>query len=1260
LVAFSTAAALSAVPAALAGGTTQTVTYTAGTPGTEYYAQFSWTVTNVTAKGTFVDGSPWVKVDPGAQLIAVSPMSERRATSSGFLVTINGSAKNPRMQAYYNPDTLDAFVAGKQLFDQRRIFLGNPTSQAALDATFDFAANVGAPNASTGTISPVPLVAGDVVVTAKSRWIASLPGTWQTSGTLPHVGGGRRTAIDRFGVLTVVAAAPTTASFRPPMQWILGSEATRPAPIPVSSVITNESALMHPASSTHAGVSLLLTGPTFHDGDGMLYQSSHAQHAISADPNRQGSITYGASMGSTVLRAVLLAATDSSVDPATRVTFRNRLIQYGIDCFGATMCLGRTRAGAGQRAAELKPWVMLAGWWLNRPEYKNPYQAIRNLYTGRAIAALDDVSIGSMLFHDDCVARQVVGGIGLGSPYHQVWGPAATYAITSAANDTSVALIDAGTIFGNFGRLNINGAIQHPDIHAKDPGCYYGCYLRIEGGAGAGGTVYRVIEVGNVNGGIGNYIKVDRPWQHGMPGPTSIVRMFPFQNGDFAPGLTSDNGRWYYSTNAQNPGTTRWDSFSPVANAYARVSYKALIAPYAALKRLADTTGDKSYIRGATWNMLAEYIGGTGVSLVSGAVAGSTPDSDRILNQMWGTYRQASLRAAELSAVRNWIGYNGTPTGFGYVDRSRLPGTVSNETAIASITPCGSAGLLTVGTQPIETSPGEELAVSAGCVIHSVGWYVYTSAASGTVTIDTSEGAAFDTRLAVVSDCEGSMLYGCNDNVGGPGGSWSSVSFNAAAGQSYYVAVGSASPDEFGTVMLSIASPIGGNGGDDDDGDDDDGDDDDGDDDGDDDDGDDEGDDHDADDDPFTDDDGSGYSPCEMAPQVGEGATTIVIEGGFDFDLPSGCQGGSDGFNRLRNPSIFRFVPSEGGMYVASLCGGTTVDTRLVILAGCGSSEVLACSDDAPGCGDASEAMFEAFTGVEYLIVVGSKDEDDTGAALLSLSRAGENADARRLLVAVGSSSLPNPSGTPTLTGIKTHDVVLRDETAGTWSMYLDGSDVGLGAWGIDGLARLADGSLVMSFDKDVTLPGLIGGPSGTSVHRCDLVRFVPTSTGWNTAGQWHFWFDGSDVGLDTANEDIDAVDVLANGDVIISTKSKATVPGFTNFTPNGLLRFTPSSMGAATAGSWQIHLDGLDVGLTSGKENLDAVQVGAGGRISLSTTGNFEVAGLDGRGGDAFDFFPVTLGQFTSGSFASHFIAANAGMGSSGKLNAIAELPQP
>jgi len=349
-------ALLSAAPA-MAAGTTQTVTYTVGTPGTQFHNTFSWTVTNVLSQGTFADGSPWVRVATGSQLIAVSPRSEYRTTSTGFTVAVNGSAKNPRMQMYIDPQTLAPVTVGKQLFDGRRIFLNGPTSQAAIDATFDFAANIGMPNPSTGQITPVPVVPGDVIVTASSRWVPSRPGTWSASGALPHVDAGRRTAIDRFGVLTVLATAPTVPSFRPPLQWRPGYEASRPAPIPVSSVIANEAPLLYSGGVDHTNVGLLLTSPAFHEGHGILYQSSQAQYALSADPNRQGTIVYGANQSKIVLETVMFAATDSSLDAATRTTARNRLIQYGIDSYGAAISLGNTcgRRPASRRAEAVAP-----------------------------------------------------------------------------------------------------------------------------------------------------------------------------------------------------------------------------------------------------------------------------------------------------------------------------------------------------------------------------------------------------------------------------------------------------------------------------------------------------------------------------------------------------------------------------------------------------------------------------------------------------------------------------------------------------------------------------------------------------------------------------------------------------------------------------------------------------------------------------------------------------------------------------------------
>lgn len=1216
-VALSTAIAAPA----RAAGVTDTVTYSVGTPGTPYHAQFSWTVTNVLGKGTFADGSPWVRVAAGSQLIAVSPMSERRATADGFLVTINGSAKNPRMQAHYNPATLEVFAPSKQLFDSRRIFLSGPSSQAALDATFDFASDIGAANPATGAITPVPLVPGDVVVTAKSEWNAAGAGGWGGGGSLPQVTSGRRTAIDRFGVLTVLATAPTVPSFRPPMQWILGAESSRPAPIPVSSVIANESALLHASAGSYPYVDRLLTSPTFFDGSGILYQSSHAQYAFSAAPERQGSITYGGNMAVAVLRDVLFAATDSGIAPASRIAARNKLIQYGIDCHGAAMSLGRTSAGAGQRAAEMKPWIMLAGWWLNRADLKDPYQSVRNLHAGTAIAALGDVEIGRMLFHDDFVARQVVSGLALGGPYHQLWGPGQAHQVSSASTAAAARLMDCGEISGAFGRIDLTGAAVHPSEHARRPDTYFGCSLRIEGGAGAGSTVYRVVEVGNVGGAFGGFIKVDRPWQHGFPDATSLVRMFPFRNGDFAPGLTEDLGRWYYSTNGQR-SQQAVDAFSPVANAYARISFKSLLVPHAALKRLALVTGSDVYLRGATWNMLAESVGGTGLAPTGGQMAGSLPDAERLSNQIWSRYPHAGLRSAELAVVNAWLGHDGTPSGYGYIDRGRMPGADPNSDGV--LRTCDQAMDLADGSWTVATGPGEPLAVSAGCILHSVAWFAYTAADSGVVTVDTLDGAEFDTRIAVVSDCEASVLHACNDNAAGAVGGASAVSFPAVAGGRYLIALGSGDPAVHGIAKLSVSGP-GAPGGEIDPG--------------------------------YGHGEELGYLPCELAPTVQPGLHEIFIEPGLDFEVYPSCLDAGGTFNQIFNPVLLRFRPDHPGRFVATTCDGTLADTRIVVVEGCDTGIVVACNDDGPDCWGRSEVTFDVEAGVEYILIIGSKTADDAGPGMLNLHEIPVAQAPRRMYMTVGIAGIAFPGGS--LTGLKPHDIIMLDQVTGQWSMAVDGSDVGLGStWVIDALEALPDGSFVVSFTANVYLPGLVGGPDGTLVNRCDLVRFIPTSTGWNTVGSWEFWFDGSDVGLTTTNEDIDAVDVLADGSVLISTKSTMSVTGFTNIAGHTVLRFVPTSLGAVTAGSWQWYLDSRDVGLIGTTENIDAITVRPDGRITLSTTGLFQVTGAEGTGGDAFDFIPDALGSFTAGWFSLWFDGSASGFGASEKLHSLAEAP--
>jgi len=72
----------------------------------------------------------------------------------------------------------------------------------------------------------------------------------------------------------------------------------------------------------------------------------------------------------------------------------------------------------------------------------------------------------------------------------------------------------------------------------------------------------------------------------------------------------------------------------------------------------------------------------------------------------------------------------------------------------------------------------------------------------------------------------------------------------------------------------------------------------------------------------------------------------------------------------------------------------------------------------------------------------------------------------------------------------------------------------------IDAFALAPDGKLVMSFTQPAGVPGIVG-----TVDDSDLVKFNATSLGATTAGTFQRYFDGSDVGLTTDAEDIDALD---------------------------------------------------------------------------------------------------------------------------------------
>lgn len=199
----------------------------------------------------------------------------------------------------------------------------------------------------------------------------------------------------------------------------------------------------------------------------------------------------------------------------------------------------------------------------------------------------------------------------------------------------------------------------------------------------------------------------------------------------------------------------------------------------------------------------------------------------------------------------------------------------------------------------------------------------------------------------------------------------------------------------------------------------------------------------------------------------------------------------------------------------------------------------------------------------------------------------------------------------------KDEDILAFDRQARRWQIYFDGSDVGLSSADIDAFAILKDGSLLFSFITGTKVPGL------GNVDDSDLVRFIPRTLGAQTEGAFELYFDGSDVGLTTDNEDIDALNVAADGRLIISTRGAYSVPGLAG-DDTDLFAFTPQHLGTETKGAWTRYFKGSDQGFNPrSSENISSVSLNEANPnatgLYLTTLGRYEVNGLSGDGNDIF-----------------------------------------
>ena len=166
----------------------------------------------------------------------------------------------------------------------------------------------------------------------------------------------------------------------------------------------------------------------------------------------------------------------------------------------------------------------------------------------------------------------------------------------------------------------------------------------------------------------------------------------------------------------------------------------------------------------------------------------------------------------------------------------------------------------------------------------------------------------------------------------------------------------------------------------------------------------------------------------------------------------------------------------------------------------------------------------------------------------------------------------------------------------------------------------------------------------GVAVANEDIVSY-------DGAGRFSVAFDGSDMKLSPFR--IDAFSWLDSDTLLLSVDADRTdiLPGMTApVDDSDIVRFDATSLGATTAGSFSMYLDGSDIGLTTTDADIDGLELLPSGQIAISTTGTVSVSGVSARDEDLLAFSPSTLGSNTSGSFALFFDGSDVGLGDSGE----------
>ena len=242
------------------------------------------------------------------------------------------------------------------------------------------------------------------------------------------------------------------------------------------------------------------------------------------------------------------------------------------------------------------------------------------------------------------------------------------------------------------------------------------------------------------------------------------------------------------------------------------------------------------------------------------------------------------------------------------------------------------------------------------------------------------------------------------------------------------------------------------------------------------------------------------------------------------------------------------------------------------------------------------------------------------------------------------------------LGAVRDEDIVGYIEATGNYVRVFDGSDVGIpNNVEIDGFDILEDGSILMSFQRPTTIPGV------GAVDDSDILLFTPTAPnglGATTSGTFSMFLDGSTVGLTSSGEDIDGLQLFESDKLLISTRGNVSVSGASGSDEDIMLFEMSDANDPSLGGTWSRYFDGSTMFLNDGNNEDVNGFYATEDSVYLTTdgTGTFVVPGVSGVNEDVFVCNVLTTGGAAGGptscNYDPFFVGASNGIPANQDIN--------